>query len=69
MTTQKYIVRLKNDYSEDVKGEIEQDGMQVVFHDSILNDLIIIKSEKPLEELTGYSLFRSVKKERIGRID
>lgn len=64
----KYIIRLFDPFTEEMRNELQEQGIGVVFHDAILPDLIIVESGQSLAKLRANALFKKVSKERIGTV-
>lgn len=64
----KYTVRLNDDFSEQTRQELNDQGIFVRFADGILPDFITIAAKQEIEELRNNPLFKSVKKTRVGTL-
>lgn len=69
MSKAKYMIRLVDAYTEEVQQSLAAEGMNVVHHDAVLPNFIIVETVKSFDEVKANPLFKSVEKERIGRLD
>jgi hypothetical protein len=65
----RYIVYLNEDYNDKLKSELQEKEVFVIWYSGVLRDIIAIETNKPLSELNQISSFKSIDRERIGRID
>lgn len=65
----KYIVRTKSNPDKNLKESLKGLGIDVVFEDGVLPDLLIIETTIAISELRTLPFFKEVNEERVGSVN
>jgi hypothetical protein len=64
----RYIVRLRGKFHEAVEGYFRYNGIKITYHDKVLEDTVIVRTNKTVEELNDMQYVFEAKPVRPGKL-